>query len=451
MALDDLSIAQSSLARAIARARAGEDHELAQKVRERGETIAKLLAGLLRLNRLHDAQNAAFEVPVAELSRAVGDLYDLLGTVHLVAVKDQVYVNDVRVPASAPGIKELTGELATHNAGGLTFHGPLAPDAVRSLVACFSAKPTAVAPRRALQQALLARGILAVELTPRVRFVGDDGDAADVRDPVEAMRRTLRLVEETYDNVFAGRVLNVLPLRRAVAAILDVGPGTPELWETIPEGLPHASHAASVALVALLVGKAAGLRSGVLQDVGLAGLTHDMGYAALPPDAPPADSLPRHGAETARIMLRQRGFHVAKLRRLRAVLDHHRDFADPRGAPSALGALLRLAEDYSTLLRLHGAKISPADALGAIARGAGRVYHPALAQLMVNVLGRYPPGTLLELEDGRLARSVSPVRTAETFATPLVRLFDAKTRAFSAERLDLARGGAPAVRRVLPG
>jgi hypothetical protein len=67
----------------------------------------------------------------------------------------------------------------------------------------------------------------------------------------------------------------------------------------------------------------------------------------------------------------------------------------------------------------------------------------------VNVLGRYPPGTLLELEDGRYARSVSPVRGPETFAAPLVRIYDLKTRALSRERHDLAVGGE--VHRALPG
>jgi response regulator RpfG family c-di-GMP phosphodiesterase len=203
-------------------------------------------------------------------------------------------------------------------------------------------------------------------------------------------------------------------------------------------------------MVALLVGRAAGFRQAFLQDLGLAALVHDAGYAGLPTDtAAGPEGLMRHPAEGARIMLRQRGFHPAKLRRLRAVLDHHRDYVEPRGRPSALGQVLRLAEDYATLIRVYASRISPADALGAMAAAAGRTYNPALTQVMVNALGRYPPGTLLELEDGRYARSVAPVRSPETFAAPLVRIYDLKTRALSAERHDLALEGA--IRRALPG
>ncbi len=47
--------AQASLARAVARARAGEDRELTQKVRQGGESVATVLAGLLKLGRVHAA------------------------------------------------------------------------------------------------------------------------------------------------------------------------------------------------------------------------------------------------------------------------------------------------------------------------------------------------------------------------------------------------------------
>ncbi len=442
--------AQASLARAVARARAGEDRELTNKVRQGGEALASVLAGLLKLSRVHSADNRAFDAPIAELSRSLTELQYLLGTVHLVTVDDQVFVNDVRARSeSLAGVRDLGGELLRHNVGGISFHAGLDTEAARTVVAAFAGKPAAVAPRHALQAVLFERGIRTIELTPRLRYLEHD-EADATRDPVEALKRALSMVEETYGNVAAGRILNPLPLRRSVAEILDIGPGHPLLWEHLGEGLPHSSHATAVMLLVLLVGRSAGLRTGVLHDIGLAALVHDIGYAAVPADvASGEDGLVRHPPEGARIMLRQRGFHLAKLRRLRAVLDHHRDHVEPRGEPSMLGQLLRLAEDYTTLLRVYAKRISPADALGAMARAAGRFYHPTLTQLMVNALGRYPPGTVLELEDGRVVRSVAPVRSPETFDRPLVRELHRDTGTLSGDRIDLALEGA--VRRVLPG
>jgi hypothetical protein len=443
--MDELARAQSALSRAIGRARAGEDRELAQRVRERGEQLAHMLAGLLKMSRVHAADNRAFDAPVQEFGRALEQLVGLLGPVHLVTVEDQVYVNDIRIRAEGKtGAKELNAELQKHNVGGATFHSALSGLQVRALVAAFAARPAATARRRALQKGLFERGVDSVELQGIYRLRTWEESQATRAVPAEVVRRALEAIAETWDSLAVGRMLNPLPLRHSVVEILETGPELPAFWEGFEGGQPHARHALAVALTTLLLGKAAGLPASVLQDLGVAAMLHDVGYATLPADAA---GLERHPGEGARLMLRQRGFHEAKLRRLRSVLDHHRDFAGPGGPPSLPGCIVRLSDDYANLLRLWPGKISPADALGAMAGAAGKLYHPVLVQLLVNALGRYPPGTLLELEDGRHARSISPVRSPATFAAPLARLHDGPPSPQGV--VDLAKG--PRVKRALPG
>jgi hypothetical protein len=205
-----------------------------------------------------------------------------------------------------------------------------------------------------------------------------------------------------------------------------------------------------VALHALVLGAQARLPRDTLQDLGVAALVHDVGYAAMGggPTLSGPDGLARHPGEGARVLLRQRGFSDAKVRRLRAVLDHHRSYTEPRGAPSGLGSILRIAEDYVNFLRIYGQRISACDVLGAMSQAGGAIYHPVLLRLFVNGMGRFPPGTLLELADGRRVRSTSPATSPERFAAPLGRLCDAEG-APSGEVIDLAQGAA--IRRALPG
>ncbi len=448
----DLGQAQRSLARALGRARAGEDRELAQRVRENGEALAQMLAGLLKMTRVHAADNRAFDAPVAECARALAALVDLVGAVHLVAVDAQAFVNEMRLRAEGrPGIQELGAELRKHNVGGLVFHGALAPAQVRALVAAFARPAAEPAPRTALRERLQAEGLAVVELQGIFRFRTSEDPETGRVDAAGALERAGALAASAAAALAAGHAFNPLPLRRTVALLLEAGPLSPGLWDAWLTGPARGSHAVTVALHALLLGQAAGLPSAVQQDLGVAALVHDVGYASLGGGAALAgpDGLARHPGEGARVLLRQRGFSDSKLRRLRAVLEHHRGQADPRGAPSALGSILRIAEDYTAFERVHGQRVSRADVLGAMARAAGGEYHPALLQLAVNALGAYPPGTLLELADGRRARSAAPVRGRDTFATPLARLCDAATGVPSGDPLDLATG--PAVRRALPG
>jgi hypothetical protein len=447
---DELASAQATLGRALDRARAGEDRELTQRVREGGEQLAHLLGGLLKLCRTHAADNQAFDAPVGEFARALAGMADALGTVKLITVEDSVYVNDIRIRTEGPGsAKGLGEELRRHNTGAILFHAPLTGPQVRALVSGLAGPPAAARRRGALQQALEAQGLGSVELHGVYRFrAAAPGAELPTRNPAQVLGTLLGLVEETFENVRAGRVLNPLPLRRAVVEALQCGLDAPAFWLGYPDCAPHAAHAVQVTMAALLVGRAAGLPSGSLQDLGIAGLVHDAGYLASQVGEGVA-ALARHPVEGARIVLRQRGFSEAKVRRLRAVLEHHRDFADPAARPSVMGAALRLAEDYANVVRLYGAKVTRADALSAMLKAGGTLYHPVLAQLLVNGLGRYPPGSLLELEGGQLGRVACPARGADLWARPLVRLLDPRTHALTEGLVDLARGGA--VRRALPG
>lgn len=446
--MDELLQAQEELARALRRARAGEDHDLAQKVRENGEQVAHMLSGLLKLTRVHSPDNRAFDMPVAEFSRSLSTLVEMLGTVHLVTVEDQIYVNDVRIRTdSKTGARDLGSELRRHDTGGLSFHSPLADPAVRALVRALATPPEGELKRVALLDRLQAAELTTVEPAGIFRFRLDEGE--EKPSAAEVVRRMLGLVTETWCNLKDGRVLNPLPLRRCVLDVLDAGLGAPAFWGGFPsEAAPHAVHAAETAMVSLALARVSGFSSSFLQDLGIAALLHDTGYLSPGIGEGPA-AFARHPLEGARVVLRQRGFHEAKVRRLRAMLEHHRDFATPNARPTPGGAILRLAEDYTNVVRLFGARVLRADALGAMLKGAGTLYHPVLVQVMVNALGRHPPGTLLELEDGRYARVAAPARSPELWDKPLVRPLDPRTREVQGQVLDLA--GGPRIKRAVPG
>jgi hypothetical protein len=201
-----------------------------------------------------------------------------------------------------------------------------------------------------------------------------------------------------------------------------------------------------VTVLALLVGREARFSPAFLQDLGIAAFVHDVGYFAPGVDGAP-DGLARHPLEGARALLRQRGFQEGKLRRLRAVVEHHRDAGSPEARPSAAALVLRIAEDYANGVRLYRTRALRADLLGAMLRSGAR-HHPALVQVLVNALGKFPPGTIVELADGRRARVAAPARAAELWHAPLLQALDA-TGALTAELLDAARG--VEIRRAVPG
>lgn len=422
---DEFNLVQDRLAHAMERARVGEDRQLAQEVRERGEQLAFILHGLLRTSRLHDSDNQAFDQPIEEFRKCLKSLTDVLGVVNLVTVEDQVYVNDVRVrfgeKSGTPGA--LGQEMRKHNVGGITFHATPSDEAARVLVSGFARPPAGSSPRMALARSLYKRGVKQIELTGIYRYLKsgetrrqDDGTTADL------FERAQRTVEQTWNNAISGRVLNALPLRRLVAEILEIGPGSESLWESFEDSPPHIAHAMRVNHLSLVLGTAIGLEDSALQDLGVAALLHDLGYAAPPDIAQGVAQLHHtlgHTVLGARMLACRRGFHEAKVRRVLVALHHHRDHANRSGTPPPLfGRIIRIAEDFDNYMRPDAGALSPPEALSAIVGGSGTRYDPVLVQTFVNVMGRFPPGTLLELEDGRTVRTLSVVQDASTFTTP---------------------------------
>lgn len=448
---------QTQLERTLRRAWAGEDRELASRVRERGEGLVRQLYGAVRMTRLHALDNQAYDKPIEELTSTLTVLVDLLGAVHLVAVEDQVYVNDIRVrldPRTDLG-RLLGEELRRHRVGGMTFHAVPEPEALRALVALFARQPDPRNPRPVLQAVLGNQGIDCIELTGVFRYrTSGERVAVQQTDVARVASRAAVLVDAAFENLGANRIPNPLPIRRAVTDILEAGTGAVGLWQEQDASSAYAAHTLRVALTSMLIGRALGLSDEALQDLGVAAMFHDVGYAAREGaeslDGEDDDELAgypppfqRHTTAGARLLLRQRGFHAAKVQRVLATLHHHRDMEDPRGRPLLFGRILRIAEAYDNLQRPTGGGMAPPDALRCLARYAGSRYDRVLVQLLINTLGCYPPGSLLQLEDGRVVRSVSVVRNRATFGKPLcelVRLPDG-SRPSQRDLVDLAVEG----------
>jgi hypothetical protein len=434
---------QERLGVALDKARAGEDRALATAVREDGERFVRVFYGLLRMLSLHDLGNEAFSRPISDFVQTTNQLCELLGAVNVVSVEEQVYINDIRIrfDESAESGRMLGVELMRHRIGGITIHEMLSEENVRAMVEVFAQEPDENTPRTAISKALIERGIEGVELFGvfRFRVTGEASVQAEgsmgkqsEQEVIAIVDRGADLVEDSLDALGANRMPNPLPLRRVVTEIIKGGLGAEGLWDDPGAGNEFGAHVVRVARFSLVIGSAMGLSEEALQDLGVAGLFHDMGYGAregvvaaqdgkeaLSGFAPPFE---RHAAAGGRLLLRQRGFHPAKIQRILSTLEHHDDFDSEKGTPSLFGRIIRIAEDFDNLIRSRGGGVSSTEALEMMIPHGGTRYDPDLLQIFVNAMGKYPPGTMMLLDDGSIAVSIGVCRNKETFEKPVVRI-----------------------------
>jgi HD-GYP domain-containing protein (c-di-GMP phosphodiesterase class II) len=441
--------AQEILGKAMDEARAGESKELAQLVRDKGDRFVRILSGTISLSRIHDLKNRAFDRPVAELRSSLVAMNDLLGPVTVIMVEDQIYVNDIRIRFGlGSNAGEILGKLwARHNVGGIMFHSPLTEPQIRLLVKHVSGEEAPEGARTHLQDKLNNAGLTMVELQPMYRFreQWERGTriGADAR---KAYQMSSGAVGSVWDDLAAGRALNPLPVRKAMSELADMDAASQA--KGIAENAKDVKrpamirHCVQVATLALMTGRELGLSEAVLSDLGVTASFHDAGYGVDEHGFPPP--FERHGTAGVRLMLKQRGFHEARIRRMLACLHHHLPYSHyPR--PGLFARIIKIADDYDTLTRYRstGPFETPPYALARMYAASGTLYDPDLLQLFINRVGQFPPGSILEMGGGSWVTVISGARTPETWAKPLcvmVRTREGKTPSFELE-IDLAKGG----------
>ena len=214
-----------------------------------------------------------------------------------------------------------------------------------------------------------------------------EGDAMD--QGVE-LRHVKRLLQPMIDAVLRGE--------RLVSALALVAPGA-SAW----------SHGAHTALLAVCVGARLGLSRHDLADVAVAALLHDAGHGWGEAGGPEMVDEHREPAPHTRDGLRRVAWSTTlnptSLGVMRAALEHHGP------AASLLSQLVSMCDAYVTLLSrgdLLEAKLSPSSALVRLIGPFSERWHPALPAALVRALGVHPPGQVVELDDGSIARAMGP-------------------------------------------
>jgi hypothetical protein len=423
--LSDASEIQSQLKGAIQRASRAGDSDIANRIREEGRRLVFLLTGLIKATRVYSPENAALDGPSKELVNVISGLIRSLGAIQFTLVDDQIYMNDIRIrirPAEQPVVDAFAGELSKHHVGGFSIHQTLDAPQVRAMAVTIASHPGEGTPRVSLSRQLAAIGDIQVTGRWRFRIGGDSSNTLRGLDEIVGLASGV--LSDAVGSVGANRIISSLPVRRVVIELLEALKRQPIAAAATPlryRRLHVAErHLISVAGLSILIGRALGFADALLADLGVAALLHDVGYV----QAPHAE---RHAEAGARLLMRQRGFHEAKVRRFLAVLEHHRPLHDPsqEKPPTIFARILRVANDYDVLVAPRPRQVPPLpppQALAVLWGGRGRQYDPTLVALLVQTTGRYPPGTLLELSDWTWAVSVSGARDKERFENPLVRV-----------------------------
>lgn len=180
-------------------------------------------------------------------------------------------------------------------------------------------------------------------------------------------------------------------------------------------------HALNVMTLAMLLGKVAGLNETQLSELALGTLAHDIGKAKVPAHILKSKTRAKH--EEA--FFRQHGAYGVEMARvsdafgltaLSIIADHH-EYIDGSGWPTGkttagpAARIVALVDRYDRLCSPESPEreaLMPAEALARMFRVETARFDPRLLSMLIKLLGVYPPGTLVRLNDESLGLVVSP-------------------------------------------
>jgi len=187
------------------------------------------------------------------------------------------------------------------------------------------------------------------------------------------------------------------------------------------------AHAVNTCMVAVTMAHFLGLDRRALADIGVAALFHDVGKSVVshhitrPFDEFTEDeraAAERHPLEGAKLIARSTALNATTLRCMRVALEHHLHPggqgypAVPKGwSTSLLSRIVAVADCYVSLQTYrsrHGANVTPYQALGMMLGPMRANFDPVMLWALVQSVGLYPPGQMVELSNGTIALVLAP-------------------------------------------
>lgn len=217
-------------------------------------------------------------------------------------------------------------------------------------------------------------------------------------------------------------------MRRSASQLIQCeAPVGFHLIRSIRDGDSLLLHSLNVAFIAMLIAKEAGWEPIAIQDAGLAGLVHDIGEMKIP------TQITRKKTELTKAELSYLRMHPnysyeqlshinAFSKDVRIAVQQHHECLDGSGYPiglkgeqiSLIARLIGIVDCYEESLHPRNGVITltPNQVIAGLFKKADKQYDKAFIQLLIKVLGVYPPGSFVTLSDGIIGLVMSSEPTA---------------------------------------
>lgn len=420
---------------------AREDRARRQKVVADSRRLLTHLGSLVRQLAVHDASNAAVQQVLNELARDVFELRRSAPTVAIVFAEGHTFVNGVWVRSTGRAWESsvfLTATLLKLGARGVRIaDGASAEELLRltQLLRKSANESESTHPGEDV-------GIRAIRLIPT-----EEHDETEDNERSRFRQVAVEVLEEGMLSLDDGAADFDVFLRRRqrqlVLRLVQLAEETPEdllvLTAVRDASMSPVAHNLMVTILAVALGRLMDFRRRDLVRLGVCALSHNVGEtlidASLIEREAKLTDAERGQAEAHPLLgmahlLEHFGYEIPIVERALASAEHH---LSPDGSgypeighdnPHAFARIIAVADVYNALVspRPHRNAFPPDQAMKLVNRRSVKQLDPLFVRQFTRLVGRYPPGSLVELDTNEYALVLGPGRGLKPLVRPRVLL-----------------------------
>lgn len=420
-----------------------------------------------RTLRFYPAEHEATKAAIADLKAVIDRFHEEGADVTLNFWDGELIFGEQLMTEESILFDQLIREMTVLGVGSLEFlQGGSASELVTA-IAALSADPGEIEQQGGVASMLQAAGVRHVRAGAVRPIERTSSEEEGVQNARAAYRGALNLLREMDELIRRERVPSSGRIKGAVRGLTESVLENREAMLELTCLKNHDEytfyHSANVSILALALGSMISEEPRFLASLGVGSLLHDIGKmsistsvlnkpGALSPEE--WEEIRCHPVSGARIASGIAGLDKAAIV---VVLEHHMRF-DGTGYPSHPGGpkqhlasrIVAVADAYDAMTsrRSYSAARMQDEAIELLARSSGTALDPDLVRLFINMMGVYPPRSVVRLSDGSTAVVAHPGHGGPT--KPVVRVIAAPGgEMVEPYRADLGESGSPEVVRTI--
>ncbi|NIM05895.1 MAG: HD domain-containing protein [Armatimonadetes bacterium] len=400
--------------------------------------IVVALARAMRNTSFYASDHSLVRLNIEDAAATISRMLEKKREFVLKIVEGEIVANDLPLFDPGTGTANLVGACLNRDIESITFSSGLSTEEVAALVNLLAADSEEISQQGGAATSLSRRGASHIKVEKLITPGSDEGEAtesghktyASALDVLRAAARRARMgfsPESGTTHAAVSDLVDSIMLEQAAMLGMVSVKGRDEYTFT---------HALHICILCLQLGHSLGLERPQLQELGVCAMLHDIGkiFIPLPILRKPAaltqkefDIIQQHPIHGALLLCRhEEAPAMAPL----VAFEHHLHF-DLSGYPQTnsrrhlnfYSLMVGPADVYDALTtdRPYRPALPPKQALE-VMQSQSSYFEPRLLARFTEMLGKYPAGSLLRLNDGRLAVVTKP--NPCNAAMPFVRILE---------------------------